>query len=93
MVLAACTYGSLQVLINNKPINTPLVIILASCGLMAKISIEERMALIKRNSAEIVTEEELLQLLQGKKKPVVYRVGEGKYFIDLVSTFKNFKKD
>ena len=72
MVLAACTYGSLQVLINNKPINTPLVIILASCGLMAKISIEERMALIKRNSAEIVTEEELLQLLQGKKKPVVY---------------------
>jgi len=28
-----------------------------------------------------------------KKKPVVYRVGEGKYFIDLVSTFKNFKNN
>ena len=28
-----------------------------------------------------------------KKKPVVYRVGEGKYIIDLVSTFKNLKNN
>ena len=27
------------------------------------------------------------------KKPIVYQVGEGKYIIDLVSTFGKFKKD
>ncbi|PIN73553.1 tyrosine--tRNA ligase [Candidatus Woesearchaeota archaeon CG10_big_fil_rev_8_21_14_0_10_45_16] len=33
---------------------------------------EERLALLKRNTQEIVTEEELLNLLKQKKKPVVY---------------------
>ena len=33
---------------------------------------EQKLALIKRNTAEIITEEELLHLLQQKKKPSVY---------------------
>ncbi len=36
------------------------------------MDIEKRIELIKRNTAEIVTEEELKQLIMKKKKPVVY---------------------
>ena len=36
------------------------------------MNIEERIALIKRNTVEIVTEEELRTLLETKKEPVVY---------------------
>lgn len=36
------------------------------------MDIEERLALIKRNTQEIVTEQELRELLKSKKKPVVY---------------------
>ena len=34
---------------------------------------EQKLALIKRNTQEIVTEAELLDLLKKKKQPVVYR--------------------
>lgn len=37
-----------------------------------ELSVEERLNLIKRNTEEIVTDEELKKLLQEKKKPVVY---------------------
>ncbi|MBS3115323.1 hypothetical protein J4482_01705 [Candidatus Woesearchaeota archaeon] len=33
---------------------------------------EERLNLIKRNTAEIITEEELKKLLESKKKPSIY---------------------
>ncbi|MCK4669700.1 MAG: tyrosine--tRNA ligase [Nanoarchaeota archaeon] len=36
------------------------------------MDVEERFKLVKRNTAEIVTEEELKDLLKKKKKPVVY---------------------
>src|SRR3989344_6164348 len=39
---------------------------------MVKIETEKRLELIRRNAAEIVTEEELKILLEKKKKPVVY---------------------
>jgi tyrosyl-tRNA synthetase len=37
-----------------------------------ELSVEERLALIKRNTAEIIREEELVELLKKKKHPVVY---------------------
>lgn len=37
-----------------------------------ELSVEERFELIKRNTEEIVTEEELKKLLRKKKKPIVY---------------------
>lgn len=39
---------------------------------MAELNIEQRFELIKRNTQEIVTEEELKKLLKEKKHPVVY---------------------
>jgi tyrosyl-tRNA synthetase len=36
------------------------------------MNIDEKIAIIKRNTEEIITEEELRKLLQEKKKPVVY---------------------
>ena len=33
---------------------------------------EQKLELLKRNTQEIVTEEEMLKLLQTKKQPVVY---------------------
>lgn len=36
------------------------------------MDIQKRLELIKRNVAEIVTEEELIELLEKKKKPVIY---------------------
>jgi tyrosyl-tRNA synthetase len=39
---------------------------------MADMNIDERLELIKRNTQEIVTEEELKELLRKKKNPVVY---------------------
>jgi len=36
------------------------------------MDIKEKVGLIKRNTQEIVTEEELVKLLNSKKKPVVY---------------------
>ncbi len=39
---------------------------------MAKMTIDERMNLIKQNSAEIITEEALKKILEEKKSPVVY---------------------
>ncbi len=36
------------------------------------MDIQERFNLIKRNTAEILTEEELMELLKTKKEPVVY---------------------
>ncbi len=39
---------------------------------MAELSAEEKFELIKRNTQEIVTEEELKELLKKKKAPVVY---------------------
>jgi len=36
------------------------------------MDVEKRLELIKKNTAEIVTEEELVNLLEKKKKPVVY---------------------
>lgn len=41
-------------------------------GLMKKLSVDERLEFIKRNTEEIVTEEELKEVLKNKKKPVVY---------------------
>jgi len=38
----------------------------------AGISVEEKLNLIKRNTEEIITEEELLKVLKEKKQPVVY---------------------
>lgn len=37
-----------------------------------ELSVEERMELIKRNTEEIVSEEEMVELLKKKKNPVVY---------------------
>jgi len=37
-----------------------------------KLNIEARFNLVKRNTAEIISENELIKLLQTKKKPVVY---------------------
>jgi len=37
-----------------------------------EMSVEERFALIKQNTSEIITEEELLKIIREKKKPVVY---------------------
>lgn len=37
-----------------------------------EMSVEERLALIKRNTAEIIREEELIELLKKKKHPVIY---------------------
>jgi tyrosyl-tRNA synthetase len=39
---------------------------------MAKLSVDERFELIKRNTAEIIKEEELKALLKEKENPVVY---------------------
>ena len=39
---------------------------------MATLTIEQKLALIKRNTQEIITEEELLELLKKKKQPAVY---------------------
>jgi tyrosyl-tRNA synthetase len=39
---------------------------------MKEMSVEERFELVKRNTQEIVTEEELRKLLREKKNPVVY---------------------
>lgn len=39
---------------------------------MAELSIDQRFELIKRNTQEIVTEEELKKLLKEKKHPVIY---------------------
>ena len=36
------------------------------------MDVQEKFNLIKRNTAEIITEEELKKLLQEKKQPVVY---------------------
>ncbi len=40
--------------------------------MVKQLSVEERFELIKRNTEEIITEEELKDLLSRKKKPVVY---------------------
>jgi len=40
--------------------------------LKKEMNTEERLALIKRNTAEIIKEEELVELLKNKKHPVVY---------------------
>jgi tyrosyl-tRNA synthetase len=37
-----------------------------------ELSVEEKLALIKRNTVEIVTEPELIKLLNEKKQPIVY---------------------
>jgi tyrosyl-tRNA synthetase len=39
---------------------------------MAELSIDDRFKLVKRNTEEIVTEEELKELLKKKKQPIVY---------------------
>ncbi len=39
---------------------------------MATLTIEQKFALIKRNTQEIITEEEFLELLKKKKQPAVY---------------------
>ena len=39
---------------------------------MATLTTEQKLALIKRNTQEIITEEELLKLLKKKKQPAVY---------------------
>jgi tyrosyl-tRNA synthetase len=41
-------------------------------GKSKEFSIEEKISLIKRNTAEIIGEEDLRNLLKGKKSPVVY---------------------
>jgi tyrosyl-tRNA synthetase len=39
---------------------------------MAELNVEERFNLVKRNTAEIISEEDLKKLLKQKKKPIVY---------------------
>lgn len=39
---------------------------------MSELSAEEKFELVKRNTAEIIGEEDLKKLLKSKKKPVVY---------------------